>query len=133
MFGADIYATVGSETKKEHLIAVYGLRSDRIFSSRSPRFGQQIREMTDGTGIDVVLNSLGGEFLRLSWESVADFGRFVEIGKRDIDRNSRLDMANFSKSITFASVDLEMPREEKPVLMQSLLTVRVQLLEAPLR
>lgn len=54
MVGADIYATVGSETKKEHLIAVYGLRSDRIFSSRSPRFGQQIREMTDGTGIDVV-------------------------------------------------------------------------------
>ena len=31
-------------------------------------------------------------------------------------------MATFSKSITFASVDLEILREEKPTLMQSLLT-----------
>lgn len=119
--GAEIYATVGHETKKEHLVAVYGLRSDRIFSSRSPHFGQQVREATDHTGIDVVLNSLGGELLRISWESLAKFGRFVEIGRRDIDRNSRLDMATFSKSITFASVDLEMLREEKPTLMHSLL------------
>ena len=119
--GAEIYATVGHETKKEHLIAVYGLRSDRIFSSRSPHFGQQLREATNQIGIDVVLNSLGGELLRVSWESLAKFGRFIEIGRRDIDRNSRLDMGVFSKSITFASVDLEMLREEKPMLMQNLL------------
>lgn len=119
--GAEIYATVGHETKKEHLVAVYGLRDDRIFSSRSPNFGQQVREATNQMGIDVVLNSLGGELLRVSWESLAKFGRFVEIGRRDIDRNSRLDMGTFSKSITFASVDLEMLREEKPPLMQSLL------------
>ena len=121
MIGAEIYATVGHETKKEHLIAVYGLRSDHIFSSRSPDFGQQIREATNQKGIDVVLNSLGGELLRVSWESLAKFGRFVEIGRMDIDRNSRLNMATFSKSITFASVDLEMLRDEKPTVMQSLL------------
>ena len=121
MIGADIYATVGNETKKEHLAAVYGLRSDRIFSSRSPYFGQQIREATNQIGVDVVLNSLGGELLRVGWESLAKFGRFVEIGRKDIDRNSRLDMATFSKSITFASVDLEMLRDEKPTLMQILL------------
>ena len=121
MIGADIYATVGNETKKEHLLAVYGLRADRIFSSRSAHFGQQIREATNQIGVDVVLNSLGGELLRISWETLAKFGRFVEIGRRDIDRNSRLDMANFSKSITFASVDLEMLRDERPTLMQILL------------
>ena len=121
MIGADIYATVGNETKKEHLIAVYGLRSDRIFSSRSPHFGQQIREATNHEGVDVVLNSLAGELLRVSWESLAKFGRFVEIGRRDIDRNSRLDMEIFSRSITFASVDLEMLHDEKPKLMQILL------------
>ena len=121
MIRADIYATVGSETKKEHLVSVYGIRNDRIFSSRSPHFGQQIREATNQIGVDVVLNSLGGELLRVSWESLAKFGRFVEIGRRDIDRNSRLDMSTFSKSITFASVDLEMLRDEKPKLMQILL------------
>ena len=122
MIGAEIFATVGHETKKEHLATVYGLRRDRIFSSRSPHFGREILATTDQKGVDVVLNSLGGELLRVSLESLARFGRFVEIGRRDIDRNSRLDMATFSKSITFASVDLEMLREEKPTLMQSLLT-----------
>ncbi|KAL8706673.1 MAG: hypothetical protein Q9201_000307 [Fulgogasparrea decipioides] len=121
MIGAQIYATVGSEAKKEHLIATYGLGSDHIFSSRSPLFGQQLREMTDGRGVDVVLNSLSGELLRTSWDCVAKYGRFVELGKSDIDRNSRLDMATFSKSTTFASVDLGMLREDKPVLMQTLL------------
>ena len=121
MIGAEIYTTVGNETKKEHLIANYGLRSDRIFSSRSPHFGQQIREATNQRGVDVILNSLSGELLRVSWESLAKFGRFVEIGRSDIDRNSRLDMATFSKSIMFASVDLEMLRDEKPTIMQSLL------------
>lgn len=121
MIGADIYATVGNEIKKEHLVAVYGLRSDRIFLSRSPHFGKQVQEATNQIGVDVVLNSLGGELLRVSWESLAKFGRFVEIGRRDIDRNSRLDMATFSKSITLASVDLEMLRDEKPTLMQIIL------------
>ena len=121
MIGADIYATVGNESKKEHLIAVYGLRSDRIFSSRCSDFGQEIREATNQLGIDVVLNSVDGELLRISWENLAKFGRFLEIGKMNIDRNSRLNMATFSKSITFASVDLEMLQDEKPTLMQSLL------------
>ncbi|KAL8734235.1 MAG: hypothetical protein Q9181_003294 [Wetmoreana brouardii] len=121
MIGAQIYASVGSEEKKEHLIATYGLRSDHIFSSRSPLFGQQLREMTDGQGVDVILNSLGGELLRTTWDCVAKYGRFVELGKLDIDRNSRLEMATFSRSTTFASVDLGMLREDKPVLIQTLL------------
>lgn len=121
MIGAEIYTTVGNDTKKEHLGALYGLRSDRIFSSRNPQFGRQIQEMTNQKGVDVVLNSLGGELLKVGWESLANFGRFVEIGKSDIDRNSRLDMATFSKSTTFASVDLQILWEERPVLMQSVL------------
>ena len=95
MIGAEIYATVGNDTKKEHLVNVYGLRRDRIFSSRNPEFGQHIREMTKQRGVDVVLNSLGGELLKVGWESLASFGRFVELGKSDIDRNSRLDMVTF--------------------------------------
>ena len=76
MIGAEIFATVGHEKKKEHLAAVYGLRRDRIFSSRSPQFGRQILETTNQMGVDVVLNSLGGELLKIGVESLAKFGRF---------------------------------------------------------
>ena len=37
---------------------------------------------------------------------VARFGRFVEIGKRDIHEHAKLDMEPFRKSISFASLDL---------------------------
>jgi NADPH:quinone reductase-like Zn-dependent oxidoreductase len=36
--------------------------------------------MTGGKGVDVVVNSLAGEALRKTWECIAEFGRFVEVG-----------------------------------------------------
>ncbi|KAL8910653.1 MAG: hypothetical protein Q9171_004069 [Xanthocarpia ochracea] len=121
MIGADIYATVGSEEKKEHLVAAYKLPRDRIFSSRNPVFAQQIRDKTHQRGVDVVLNSLGGELLRTTWGTLANHGRFVKLGKLDIERNGRLDMATFAKSTTFAAVDLQLILQDKPALIQDLL------------
>ncbi|KAL8964582.1 MAG: hypothetical protein Q9183_004352, partial [Haloplaca sp. 2 TL-2023] len=121
MIGAEIYVTVGSDWKKDHLVATYGIPSNHILNSRTAAFGQEIRELTHQRGVDVVLNSLGGELLRTTWGTLAKYGRFVELGKLDIERNSRLDMATFSKSTTFASVDLEMLREDKQAMMQEML------------
>jgi NADPH:quinone reductase-like Zn-dependent oxidoreductase len=42
--------------------------------------------MTGSRGVDVVLNSLAGEALRQTWHCVAPFGRFIEIGKRDVGK-----------------------------------------------
>lgn len=106
--------------RKEHLIAVYGLRGDRIFSSRTSNFDQQVHEVNNGTEIVVVLNILDGELLSISWESLAKFGRFVEIRERNFDRNSRLDMTSYFKSVIFAFIDLKMLREKRSTLIQSL-------------
>ena len=46
----------------------------------------------------MVLNSLAGEPLKATWRCIAPFGRFVEIGKKDIEANGRLDMAPFVKT-----------------------------------
>lgn len=121
MVGAEIYVTVGSEVKKEHLIVTYGIPRNHILNSRTSAFGQEIRELTHQRGVDVVLNSLGGELLRTTWDTLASYGRFVELGKLDIERNSRLDMATFSKSTTFASFDLEMLREDKPTVVHEIM------------
>ena len=121
MIGAEIYVTVGSEAKKEHLIATYGIPLNHISNSRTAAFGPEIRQLAHKRGVDVVLNSLGGELLRTTWDTLASYGRFVELGKIDIERNSRLDMATFSKSTTFASFDLEMLREDKPTVVHEMM------------
>lgn len=119
--GAEIFATVGSVDKKQHIMSSYGIPEDHIFYSRDTTFGPAVRQCTGGKGVDVVINSLGGDFLRETWECLAPFGRFIEIGKADITRNSRLEMAQFENNVTFASVDLTKVAAQRPKLMRRLL------------
>jgi NADPH:quinone reductase-like Zn-dependent oxidoreductase/malonyl CoA-acyl carrier protein transacylase len=119
--GAKIFATVGSLEKKNFLMETYKLKEEQIFFSRDISFAQGIQAATDGQGVDVALNSLSGDALQATFECVAPFGRFIELGKRDITTNSRLEMAHFNKNLSFASVDLGMVREKRPQLTKRLL------------
>ena len=105
LIGAEIYATVGSVAKRKLIQDQYGLPDSHIFSSHSRHFKKGIMGSTQGKGVDVVLNSLSGEFLMDSWDCIAPFGTFLEIGKTDIYGRSQLNMAPFEKQATFAAVD----------------------------
>jgi NADPH:quinone reductase-like Zn-dependent oxidoreductase len=122
MIGAEIFVTVGSLDKKNFLMNEYKISEDRIFFSRDTSFASQIKTATKGQGVDVVLNSLAGDALLATWQCLASFGRFVEIGKRDIVSNTRLEMAPFAKNVTFSSVDLIVVVSERPLLMKRLLS-----------
>ena len=104
--GAEIFATVGSLSKKELLMENYNIPEDHIFYSRDTSFADGVRRMTQGRGVDVVLNSLSGDGLVASWECIAPFGRFIEIGRRDIDSRGYLPMYPFIKNASFSGVDL---------------------------
>lgn len=106
MVGAKILATVGSPAKRQLLKDVYSLDEDQIFSSRDDSFVAGVIQATGGKGVDVVLNSLAGPLLHATWGCVGAFGRFVEIGKRDIHENTRIAMEPFRHNVMFASVDL---------------------------
>ncbi|KAI9042421.1 putative LovB-like polyketide synthase [Aspergillus affinis] len=104
--GAEIIATVGSPSKRDLLISRYGLKESQILSSRDDSFVQGVQRLTNGKGVDVALNSLAGPLLHATWQSLAPFGRFVEIGKRDIHQNSRIPMDPYRRNVSFASVDM---------------------------
>lgn len=130
MLGAEIYATVGSPEKKQFVMDTYGVPESHIFSSRDASFGPAIREATAGAGVDVIINSLAGDLLRESWDCIAHFGRFIEIGKRDITSNTRLEMARFSHNASFSSVDLTVLANEKPKKMAATFSDVMKLFEA---
>ncbi|KAJ9635854.1 hypothetical protein H2199_008207 [Coniosporium tulheliwenetii] len=104
--GAQVFATVGSQVKRDALKTKYGLTDDCIFSSRDDTFVEGVMKATNGKGADVILNSLAGKLLHAGWSCVAPFGRFLEIGKRDIHENTKLGMDPFRKNVLFACVDL---------------------------
>lgn len=105
MIGAEVFATVGSVSKSKLVQDKYGVNPDHIFSSHARTFKKGIMRLTGAKGVDVVLNSLSGQYLMDSWDCVAPFGTFLEIGKTDIYEGSQLNMANFEKQATFAAVD----------------------------
>ena len=78
--GAEVYAT--ASPGKWHALREQGV--EQVMNSRTLEFGGQVRERTGGRGVDIVLNSLSGEYIPQSLEVLAEGGRFIEIGKRDI-------------------------------------------------
>ena len=118
MLGAEIFATAGDEEKRAYLRA-QGIR--HVFDSRALHFADEILRLTDGEGVDVVLNSLPGEGLRRSWDVLAPYGRFVEIGKRDIEQDAALRMRRFDENRSFAAIDIDRMARDRPVLFQRVL------------
>lgn len=116
--GAEVLATAGSDDKRELLRS---LGVEHVFDSRSLDFAAEIMEVTGGAGVDVVLNSLAGEAIARGIETLAPFGRFVELGKRDIYEGSSLGLLAFRRNLSFFAVDLDRLCCERPDLAGELL------------
>ncbi|QKX55823.1 uncharacterized protein TRUGW13939_02921 [Talaromyces rugulosus] len=130
LIGAEIFATVGTQEKRDFLIKNFGIEEDHIFSSRDSTFLPGILKTTGGHGVDVVLNCLTGDLLHDSWSVCAEFGRFVEVGKYDIVSNGKLDMGIFARGTTFTAFDLSdmfwSKNEKHHNIWSSLLTKAMQ-------
>jgi fatty acid synthase len=85
----------GATVKKKNAnIVVYSglfqLTDHNIGNSRDTTFEQLIMTETNGRGVDLVLNSLSEQKLQASLRCLALGGRFLEIGKFDLNKNNRL-------------------------------------------
>ncbi|KAK2770358.1 polyketide synthase [Colletotrichum kahawae] len=119
--GANVFVTVGTEAKRDFVMKEFGIPRDHIFSSRDTSFGPAVMGATNGRGADVVLNSLSGPLLKESWDCMARFGRFVEIGKRDMEAAKHLDMSPLRRAVSFAAVDLFQLGKYKGQVVQDVL------------
>lgn len=127
LVGAEVYATVGSKEKSQLLMDTYGIPEDHIFSSRNALFVSEIMAATNSKGVDVALNCLSGQLLKATWKCMAIFGRLIEIGKRDIEINSRLDMSGFQGNVSFSAIDLTYLSRFRPAHLSSILEKCMQL------
>jgi polyketide synthase 7 len=81
-WGLEVFATA-SRGKWDALRAM-GFDDDHIGDSRTVEFEEKFLAVTGGAGVDVVLNSLSGEFVDASLRLLARGGRFIEMGKTDL-------------------------------------------------
>src|SRR3954452_7311776 len=78
--GAEVFAT--ASRGKWRVLAAMGV--EHIVDSRSLSFADDVMKRTNGEGVDVVLNSLSGEFIPKSLRVLRAGGRFLEIGKSGV-------------------------------------------------
>lgn len=104
--GCDVFTTV-SEGKRAYLRELFpALAEDHIGNSRDTSFEAQFMRATEGTGMDVVLNSLAGDALQASVRLLGRGGRFLEIGKYDMSQNTPLGMECLLREISVYGVGL---------------------------
>ncbi|MDF2235865.1 thioester reductase domain-containing protein [Albimonas sp. CAU 1670] len=114
--GAEVHATAGSPLKRGFLRA---LGVEHVYDSRTEDFADAILRRTGGEGVDVVLNSLAGDLMARSIELLRDEGRFLELGKRDIEQDTLIGLRPFRRALTFAAIDMSKfrtPRRLAPLL-----------------
>ena len=112
-----IYATVGNDEKVKHLMDKFQLPRNHIFNSRNSSFLPDLMRETNGRGVDLVLNSLSGELLHTSWKCVAEFGKLIELGKRDILDFGMLEMNMFEGNRSYCCVDIAHLVQHRPEQM----------------
>jgi acyl transferase domain-containing protein len=122
---AEIFATAGSDRKRDYLRSL-GIK--HIFNSRALDFAREILALTEGRGVDVVLNSLAGEFIPATFSVVAPNGRFVELGKRDLWSPEQV--TALGRNIAYHIVDLAPLAVDQPELIGALLRDTVKLIES---
>ncbi len=75
--GHPVYVTVGSAEKATRCLE---LGATAAIDYRREEFAPRIRELTDGAGVDVILDHIGAKYLAANLEALSVGGRLVEIG-----------------------------------------------------
>ena len=114
--GAQIFATAGSERKRE-LLRSRGVM--HVMNSRTTDFARQALDLTEGRGVDIVLNSLTGDAIPASLSAMRQGGCFVEIGKRGIWTHDQV--ASLNRDVRYHVVDIGRGVVEETELVGSLL------------
>ncbi len=115
--GAEVFAT--ASPSKWKTLAGMGVR--HIMNSRTTEFGDRVLQLTQGQGVDIVLNSLtSGDFVAKSLSVVREGGHFIEIAKRGVWTSAQV--AAVRPDIIYTTFDLVRTAQEQPDLIHSLLT-----------
>ena len=113
--GAEIFVT--ASPSKWDLLKSQGIQY--VMNSRTLEFADQVLALTEGQGVDLVLNSLNGDFIPKSLSVLAPKGRFVEIGKIGIWEPDQVHQQR--SDVAYYPFDLLEIAQAEPALIQSLL------------
>lgn len=101
-YGLEVFTTVSTEEKRNFLLKEFPeLKKQNIGNSRDTSFEDMVMMNTNGNGVDYVLNSLAGDKLRASIRCLGKAGKFLEIGKFDLENDTKIGLGKFLNELSF--------------------------------
>lgn len=113
--GANVIGTVGT-AGKETLPLKMG--ADCVVNLNEGDFVAKAMELTQGVGVDLVVDSLGDTVLDRSFDAIAKLGHVVSIGETIGDPLPNLYRRLLAKSLTFTRFHMDILMAMKPDLWQ---------------
>jgi NADPH2:quinone reductase len=113
--GATVFATASSDDKLERL-EEFGL--DHGINYRSHDFVEEVKRLTGGRGVDLVVDSVGGDVLQGSLRSLAYKGRAISVGNAGRDRQAPDLTLVAGRNCSYTSVYFGASRNEEPERVQ---------------
>jgi NADPH:quinone reductase-like Zn-dependent oxidoreductase/acyl carrier protein len=114
--GAEVFTTASSGKWK--FLKSIGIEHKNIFNSRTLDFAEEIIKLTQGEGVDIVLNSLSGDFINQSFSVLKDNGRFIELGKT---QDWNFTKSQLKPNAAYFQVDLVELSQQQPDFIQTML------------
>ncbi|KAJ5788188.1 hypothetical protein N7457_003178 [Penicillium paradoxum] len=127
MIGSTIYATVATVEERDTLVSAYGIPQERIFSRKDQSFVKGIMRHTHGAGVDVVVNTFGGDGLRGSLACVAPFGALTDISNRDLRADTTIELASLPHNTIINTVNIPLLVQHRAELVRPLLCEALKL------
>ncbi|CAM4230542.1 hypothetical protein BOTU111921_18285 [Bordetella tumbae] len=114
--GAEIYATAGSEAKLDYLAS---LGVPHRINYQEEDFEAAIERLTDGQGMDVVINTLPGDAVQKGLNCLASGGRYIEIAMTALKSARSIDLSGLTDNQALYSVDVNKLSHGKLAILQN--------------
>ncbi len=125
--GAEVFATAGNPEKRDFLRAMGVVH---VMDSRTLAFADEIRRITNGRGVDLVLNSLAGHAIEKGLSVLAPQGRYLEIGKRDVYGDTRIGLRPFRNNLSMFVIDMAQVILSEPARVRALFKPIIELIHS---
>ncbi|WP_024634028.1 beta-ketoacyl synthase N-terminal-like domain-containing protein, partial [Paenibacillus sp. MAEPY2] len=115
-YGLEIYATAGSDVKLNYL-QQQGVHHTIQYVEQD--FAKEIHRLTNGQGVDIVINTLSGDAIQKGMACLAPGGRYIEIAMTALKSAKSIDLSLLSNNQAFYSVDLRRMAFRDPSIIRT--------------
>lgn len=101
--GCQVFATVGSDEKADYLREHH---ISNVVNYRKEDFAQKILEWTDQQGVDVIINTLPGEYYKQNMKVLADEGQYFELANTGLRTSGGYGLLDYNNNKSFHNFNL---------------------------